>query len=125
MRNWVPMLSWIFDKPTGVVTPVAIKIVAVVQGLLLVMTAGSPSTEPGSSSALWTVAAWTITSCVMIALWNMKRWAVLVLAAYALVYVGFAAPYLAVAWRGIVLGVATRSVGLVAGAIYWKRMTWR
>jgi hypothetical protein len=55
----------------------------------------------------------------------MKRWVILVLGAYLLVYLVRAVPtYIEIAPRGLVFGIAMRSIGIVAGIVFWKRMTW-
>ena len=70
---------------------------------------------------------------VLIAVWMMKRWAVLALVAYALANAIIAMPhYFAATPRSLpvavffaALIVAFRNVALIPAVVYWRRMTWR
>jgi hypothetical protein len=68
MRKWIPLLSWIFDKRAGVTTPLAMKIIAVVQGLVLVNSLVRPAAGPSTYAAVSTLLVWTLSACLMTAL---------------------------------------------------------
>ena len=59
----------------------------------------------------------------LIALWNMRRWAVVVLGVLAIVSMLFATA-LESGTRGFFAGMIVRALPLVPGLLYWRRMSW-
>jgi hypothetical protein len=128
------MLDWMLENRSGTRTPTPLKVAVIVQGLLVLPSLASVGPIDGSILRLasWSM-AFLLAFAVLAALWNLKRWAVIVLAANAARGTVAAIPrYLAASPHGAfatpilaLLLVLVTNVGLVAGVVYWRRMTWK
>jgi hypothetical protein len=128
------MLDWMLENRAGTRTPAPLKAAVIVQGLFVL-----PALKPqaGFDGGILRFALWAAVLlaafAVLAALWNLKRWAVIVLAANAARGVAAAMPrYFAASPHGALgtaifaaLIVLVADIGLVAGLVYWRRMTWK
>jgi hypothetical protein len=128
-----PMLDWIFERRSTAPTPLVLKVAIVIQGIFVIVGHTRPAgTITEASQGLLYFGLWAVEAAVLIALWKMKRWPVLVLAAYALVHAVTAMPrYFAATPRSVPAAIffaliilTFHNIALIPAVAFWRRMTW-
>jgi hypothetical protein len=129
----IPMLDWIFERRTTAPTPIILKVAIVIQGIFVIGQTRPAGLITEGSQGLLYFELWAVEAAVLIALWKMKRWPVLVLAAYALLHAVTAMPhYFAATPRSLpaaiffaVIILSFHNVALIPAVAFWRRMTWK
>ena len=125
-----PTLDWILERRTKAPTPGILKAAIIVQGFFVMGQTRPTGTITGGSQALTYFGLWAVEAAILVALWNMKRWPVVILAAYALVH---AVPhYFATTPRSVpealffaAIILVFHNLALIPAIVFWRRMTWK
>lgn len=108
----------------GPAAPKALRVCVGIQLVLTLMGVSQILKTPGNAS-LWLVGSWIVQVAVLVALWNMKRWAALAYVALYTVAVFQAANHAGTTWRAPLAIALLRGIALVPVPFYWRRMSWR
>jgi hypothetical protein len=127
------MFDWILERRTATRTPSILKVAIVVQGVFLLFQTHPAGMIANLSQVLLYGTLWIVEAAVLAALWNMKRWPVVVLAVYALLHAVTAMPhYFAVTPRSLpaalfaaAIILTLHNVALIPGVAFWRRLTWK
>jgi hypothetical protein len=130
MSFW--MFDWVLERRTPAPTPLVLKVAIVLQGIFLLGQTRPAGMITDLSQVLLYGALWIAEAAVLTALWNMKRWPVILLAVYALVHLVTAMPhYFAVTPRSLpsallaaAIILALHNIALIPAVAFWRRLTW-
>ncbi len=128
-----PTLDWILERRTKAPTPGILKAAIIVQGFFVMGQTRPAGTITGGSQALLYFGLWAVEAAVLVALWKMKRWPVVILAAYALLHAVTAMPrYFATTPRSVPVALVFAAIilvfhnlALIPAIVFWRRMTWK
>lgn len=100
--------------------PLALKIALSVQGFFYFAVSGLTTSKGGDAAVRAAVLA--ASAIALVAVWTLRRWGLYVMAAVLAFYLATHLAFPPIAWRGVILGAAVRSIGIASGIACWRRL---
>lgn len=90
------------------------------QGFFYFAMSGLTTSKGGDAAVRAAVLA--ASAVALVAVWTLRRWGLYVMLAVLAFYLATHLAFAPIAWRGVILGTALRSIGIVAAIACWRRL---